>query len=189
MPAPHGPPPAPGSGWPPPGPRPWTSPPPRHDYASWWRRVAGLVVDRLPLWVAAAVLVAGYVPLYAGLLRRDLSVQPSYGLVLVGTLLYLAAFGFDVWNRWFRAGRTGQTLGRRAAGTYLVSQDTGRPIGPLAAFVRDLLHILDGWAYVGYLWPLWDEDRQTFADKILRTVVVRTRVEPLAKGEPTQLVV
>ena len=49
--------------------------------------------------------------------------------------------------------------------------------------------MLDGLAYVGYLWPLWDDERQTFADKILRTGVVRTRVEPLATGEPTHLVV
>ena len=26
--------------------------------------------------------------------------------------------------------------------------------------------------YLGYLWPLWDDKRQTFADKILSTVVV-----------------
>ncbi|MDQ1539752.1 MAG: hypothetical protein QOH29_478, partial [Actinomycetota bacterium] len=26
--------------------------------------------------------------------------------------------------------------------------------------------------YLGYLWPLWDSKRQTFADKILKTVVV-----------------
>ena len=40
------------------------------------------------------------------------------------------------------------------------------------AFIRDLVHILDGMAYVGYLWPLWDEKKQTFADKIMRTIVV-----------------
>jgi uncharacterized RDD family membrane protein YckC len=32
--------------------------------------------------------------------------------------------------------------------------------------------VLDGFCYVGYLWPLWDDKRQTFADKILGTVVV-----------------
>jgi len=33
---------------------------------------------------------------------------------------------------------------------------------------------LDGLpCYLGYLWPLWDSKRQTFADKIVGTVVVR----------------
>jgi uncharacterized RDD family membrane protein YckC len=25
---------------------------------------------------------------------------------------------------------------------------------------------------VGYLWPFWDDKKQTFADKIMRTIVV-----------------
>ena len=33
-------------------------------------------------------------------------------------------------------------------------------------------HILDALTYVGFLWPLWDAKRQTFADMLMRTVVV-----------------
>ena len=40
------------------------------------------------------------------------------------------------------------------------------------ALVRDLAHIVDGFFYLGYLWPLWDATRQTFADKICSTVVL-----------------
>jgi hypothetical protein len=25
---------------------------------------------------------------------------------------------------------------------------------------------------VGYLWPLWDDKRQTFADQIMKTIVI-----------------
>jgi hypothetical protein len=25
---------------------------------------------------------------------------------------------------------------------------------------------------VGYLWPLWDDKRQTFADQVMKTVVI-----------------
>ncbi len=41
------------------------------------------------------------------------------------------------------------------------------------ALVRDLVHIVDGFFYLGYLWPLWDAKKQTFADKILTTLVVK----------------
>ena len=35
------------------------------------------------------------------------------------------------------------------------------------------VHILDAIpCYVGLLWPLWDNKRQTFADKILKMVVL-----------------
>jgi hypothetical protein len=41
------------------------------------------------------------------------------------------------------------------------------------AFARDIVHLLDSLpCYIGFLWPLWDAKRQTFADKILSTVVV-----------------
>ena len=48
------------------------------------------------------------------------------------------------------------------------------PIGPGRSFLRQVAHILDALpCYLGYLWPLWDSKRQTFADKIMTTVVVR----------------
>ena len=37
-------------------------------------------------------------------------------------------------------------------------------------------HVLDSLpCYLGYLWPLWDAKRQTFADKIMSTVVVEQK--------------
>jgi uncharacterized RDD family membrane protein YckC len=52
----------------------------------------------------------------------------------------------------------------------------GSYIGGGMAFVRELAHVLDGLpCYLGYLWPLWDDKRQTFSDKVCGTVVVRTR--------------
>jgi hypothetical protein len=42
------------------------------------------------------------------------------------------------------------------------------------SFLRALSHILDSLAcYIGWLWPLWDGKKQTFADKVCSTVVVQ----------------
>lgn len=176
-------------------PPPWTAPPPgwtavpiapswrREEYATWSRRVAGNLLDHVPSYVALALLLVSYAPLYAGLLHRDVTAQPSWPLFVVGLLLCLAATGWNVYNRWVVAGRTGQSLGRRVTRTWLVSSVDGRPVGVLNALVRDLLHVLDGLGYVGYLWPLWDDQRQTLADKIIQTVVVRTPVAPLTDLE------
>jgi uncharacterized RDD family membrane protein YckC len=60
------------------------------------------------------------------------------------------------------------------AGTRLIHQQTGQPIGGGAGIGRAFVHILDGIpCYLGYLWPLWDAKKQTFADKIMSTVVVK----------------
>lgn len=66
----------------------------------------------------------------------------------------------------------GQTIGKEQLGLTLVSESTGQPIGTSKAFVRDIGHILDGFCLIGHLFPLWDQKRQTLADKILTTVVI-----------------
>ncbi len=103
--------------------------------------------------------------------------DPSGAGAAVGGVLialgYLAAFGLQLWNRVFRQGRTGQSWGKKIVGIRLVAEHTGQPVGAGLAFGREICHVLDGFLYLGYLWPLWDDKRQTFADKICSTVVVR----------------
>ena len=52
--------------------------------------------------------------------------------------------------------------------------ETGQPIGGAQGIVRYFAHILDSiTCLIGYLFPLWDEKRQTFADKVMKTVVLK----------------
>lgn len=88
---------------------------------------------------------------------------------------FLIAVAFGVWNLCIRQGRTGQSLGKSNLGLRLVKESTGQPMGAGLSFVRQLAHYVDGLCYIGYLWPLWDAKRQTFADKIMSTVVIRDR--------------
>ena len=88
-------------------------------------------------------------------------------------LFLLVGLVYTGYNRWYLGGTTGQSFGKRALSLRLISEQTGQPIGPLMAFVRDICHILDSVAcYVGWLFPLWDAKRQTFADKIINTIVI-----------------
>ena len=78
-----------------------------------------------------------------------------------------------MWNYCLKQGRTGYTVGKGVLGIKLIKQDTGQPMGAGLSFVRQLAHIVDAIpCYLGYLWPLWDAKRQTFADKIMGTVVI-----------------
>lgn len=123
-------------------------------YATWFQRVGAAVIDAV---IPAIIYIIGFVT------RTGL-------LILLFVLIAIAVQGY---NRWFLAGRTGQSWGKKAMGLRLISETTGEPIGAGMAFVRDIVHFLDGlFCYIGYLWPLWDPKRQTFADKILHTIVV-----------------
>ena len=97
----------------------------------------------------------------------------------IGLIFYLAALGWIGYNRWYRAGRTGQSLGKSATNVRLISEQTGAPIGGAMAFLRDLAHFVDAIiCYAGFLFPLWDSKRQTLADKLAHTVVVKNDAVP-----------
>lgn len=74
-----------------------------------------------------------------------------------------------------REGRTGQSWGRQAMGIRLLDARTGMPIGGGRAFGRFLLagYVSGSICYLGYLWMLWDDQNQTWHDKIMSTVVVK----------------
>lgn len=176
---------------------PWATPPayvavPWGPLASWGSRVGASLIDSLLSLIGVVPYLAGFALVFAGVPKP--AAQDGYpapdggypspppasvanvGLIAVGGFLLLLGLalilGIQIWNRAVRQGRTGQSVGKQAMGIALVDERTGGPIGPWMSFVRDLAHFLDGFLYLGYLWPLWDPKRQTFADKVVGTVVV-----------------
>ena len=124
------------------------------NYASWLQRVGAYLIDVIPVAILYII----------GLVTR------STAALFVFIIIAIAVNGY---NRWYQAGKTGQSWGKRALGITLLSEETGQPIGAGMAFVRDICHFVDGIiCYIGYLFPLWDAKRQTLADKIMRTVIV-----------------
>jgi uncharacterized RDD family membrane protein YckC len=122
-------------------------------YANWGQRVGAYLIDALPVIILDTI-------------GREI----SFGVYAVFALIGLA---YTVYNRWYLGGTTGQSFGKKVLNLRLISEQSGQPIGPLMAFLRDICHILDTLAcFVGWLFPLWDAKRQTFADKIVNTVVV-----------------
>ena len=143
------------------------APPPASAYAHWGQRVGAYLIDAL-------LLVPGYVVASIG---AALAGGDSGGASAVGALLmavgYLGSAAVAIWNQVFRQGRTGWSIGKKVLGIRLLAEATGQPLGPLLTFGRSLAHILDALpCYLGFLWPLWDPKRQTFADKIVHSVVV-----------------
>jgi uncharacterized RDD family membrane protein YckC len=123
-------------------------------YANWGQRVGAYLIDYVPIFVLELI----------GFILRN-----SIGFLL----FFLASLAWWIYNRCIQAGRTGQSLGKRTLHLRLISENTGEPIGAGMAFARDICHILDSLAcYIGWLFPLWDAKRQTFADKIISTVVI-----------------
>lgn len=122
-------------------------------FATWIYRVGAALLDGIIVSVPAFVIA-----LLAGN-RFVYNILAFIGSLAMGYL----------------AGAQGQTPGMRVLGIRLVRDSDGQLLGGGLGIVRGICHLLDAIpCLIGYLWPLWDSKRQTFADKIMGTVVVRT---------------
>ena len=135
-------------------------------YPSWAARAGALAIDVLP-----AVAVITTMALLA-------ITTPQWGpLWWVFTVTAVLAFLAMVVNRWVLPPLTGWTLGRAVFGIRIVTGGDV-PAGTARLVLRDVAHLLDTISlFIGWLWPLWDARKRTFADLLLRTearLVLRT---------------
>jgi uncharacterized RDD family membrane protein YckC len=128
--------------------------------ASFGRRLVALLLDGILIGIVYGIVLA---------ISRPLGVA-------VGWLLYLAYFTY------FEGSPSGQTVGKKALGIRVIDFGTGGPLGYGRGFVRWLGRILSGIACaLGYLWMLWDKEKQTWHDKIATSVVVPESAYPVTK--------
>ena len=187
------PPPPPSSGWgstPPPGYQPYatTSQSATPPYAGFGARLGGYLLDGLLYGLLMAVFVVPAVILGIAAFdgcntferadgTTDVICPPGKpeGGMLAGAIT-LAVIGLIIVAvLYVRAlGRTGQTWGRKIAGVKVVKRETGLPLGTGKAFLRWLVAgIVSGNCVLGYLWMLWDKDKQTWHDKIIGSIVIK----------------
>jgi uncharacterized RDD family membrane protein YckC len=146
---------------PPPAPQPqaWQQGPsgPR---ASFGRRLVALIVDGIVIGVVEGIAIA--------IFGRG----AGYGIATLFGLLYVALL---------EGGPRGQTLGKMALGIRVIDFNTGGPIGYARGFLRYIGKLISAIAcFLGYLWMLWDKEKQTWHDKIATTVVVPVQYYPVS---------
>ena len=123
--------------------------------ANWGPRALGILIDILIILVADIVFIV-----------LAAIVHPLVFLLwIVGLLGWL----FMAWQ----VGETGQSPGMRVVGLKCVQNQTGQVLGFGMGVVRGLANVINSIiCYIGWLFPLWDDQRQTVADKIMSTYVV-----------------
>jgi uncharacterized RDD family membrane protein YckC len=120
--------------------------------AAWGWRVLGYIIDAIVIAVPSGII---------GIATGSRAIYDI--LALVGGLVI-----------GYLNGAQGQSPGKRAVGIKVLREQDGQLLGGGMGIVRLLAHILDSLAcLIGWFWPLWDDKRQTFADKIVGTVVIK----------------
>ena len=128
--------------------------------AGFWRRFAGSFVDGIVVGIAS------------GILRAILGTGAGAGLGLVVSAVYFTAF---------IGAERGQTLGQMALGIRVVGLDTGRSIGYGRALLRWFVSLISAAVFLlGYLWMLWDSEKQCWHDKAANDVVVPVQYYPVS---------
>ncbi|WNI32091.1 RDD family protein [Streptomyces sp. ITFR-6] len=136
-------------------------PPPAH----WGERVGAWMLDLMI--IVAPMYALGFVDI----VRSDDPANADPGPFFAVGVAYFLFMGF---YQLYREGRYGQTTGKKVLRISVHRQADGATLGFGMAFVRKLAHIVDSLpCYLGWLWPLWDVRRQTFADKMCSTVVIK----------------
>jgi uncharacterized RDD family membrane protein YckC len=98
------------------------------------------------------------------------------GLLAAGIALAIVGWLVVVFLYVRAMGKTGQPWGARIVGVKVVDERTGNPIGFGRALGRSLFAniISANVLYLGFLWMLWDDKKQTWQDKVVNSVVVKS---------------
>jgi uncharacterized RDD family membrane protein YckC len=126
--------------------------------AGFWQRFGAVLIDGILLAVIGFILGAA------------LKGAGSALALLIGIAYFV----------YLEGGPTGQTLGKKALGIRVISFDTGGSIGYGRAFIRYIGRIVSAVViYIGYLWMLWDKEKQCWHDKFAGDVVVPVSSYPV----------
>ncbi len=146
------------------------------NYAEWWKRAVGAIIDAILLGIVNSILGAIFG------LNADNAVNTTTGaldpaaftalitgnilLMILGVAYYVVLNGSE----------KGQTVGKMVMKIRVRDMATGGPAGYGKAFIRYivslvlfLLCVIPG--IVDVLFPLWDDKKQTLHDKAAGTIV------------------
>lgn len=176
------PPPPPPGNYPPPPPPPGAGVLPKDAYTPWIKRVGAYIIDVIPIAILSGVgqglsLATGENNCTSSSGDNNYGVyctsQPSALGLILSFVFGIAAIAFWLWNYGYRQGTTGSSIGKSVLKFKVIGEKTGQPIGFGLSIVRQIAHFVDAIiCYIGFLFPLWDDKRQTLADKIMSTVCV-----------------
>ena len=121
------------------------------EYADFWARLGGAIIDTVLVGVASYALVFGVVPWLGG--------------IFIGFLYHWLTVAY--WN--------GQTVGKRVLNIRVARPD-GSAVDPGVAAGRAAVRIVSGVPFgLGFLWAAWDPEKRTWHDMVADTRVYRVR--------------
>lgn len=134
--------------------------------AGFWKRFAAALIDGILVGIVSSLLGA-----ILGVEVGDPSAGASGLQLLLGVGYYV----------YFHGSPSGQTIGKKLLSIRVLGANDGASISYGTAALRYVGSILSAIVcLLGYLWMLWDPNKQTWHDKIASTIVVPESAAPVA---------
>jgi len=159
--------------------------------ASFGQRLGAYLIDYVILFVPIIILAMILGVFSASTLEVDPETGnlTSVGGPAIGALLIFYALTIVaplIYYGYFEGSPSGQTIGKKALNIRVIRMDGG-PLGWGLAIGRYFARILSSICLLGYLWMLWDPEKQTWHDKLTNTVSVPVAAYPIPQqGGPQQ---
>lgn len=147
-------------------------------YAGFWQRfgarfldlVFGSLLAVIPSLIVGAVLYLVIVP------EDPTQAEEEDAATIAGYAVYTVWGIVNFLYVWI-GNAQGGTWGKRAFGLRVISVHDGRYLGYARSFLRYLISLLGaGVLYIGWLWMIWDKNKQTWHDKVSGSIVVKSKV-------------
>jgi uncharacterized RDD family membrane protein YckC len=128
--------------------------------AGFWIRFGAALIDGIGIGIISFAL------------RSAIGLAGSAVAILIALLYYT----------YLEGSASGQTIGKKLVGIRVIDFNTGGPIGYGRAALRFVGRYVSAFALLlGYLWMLWDKEKQTWHDKFASSVVVPASSYPVEK--------
>ncbi len=128
-------------------------------YAGFFHRLVAGLID--------GVLVA----VGSGIISGIFGLMGDAGRTLASLVTMVLGYAYYV----YFISHRGQTLGKQAVGIRVQNIETGQNLDMVSAILREVVgkFISALVLCLGYFWMLWDDKKQTWHDKIAKSVVVK----------------
>lgn len=160
----------------------WGAGTPAYNFANFGQRLIGVIIDGLILIALTAIptiigifLIANGVSTNVENGTSEVTNGTSVGFaVLFFVIAFIIAVLYEPLLTARKGPKNGQTPGRSVAGVRITNLQGG-PIGTGQAWGRNLFKVFFSGSvfYLGYLWMLWDTNKQCWHDKIANTLVLK----------------
>jgi serine/threonine protein kinase len=131
-------------------------------FAGFGQRFIASLIDGIVLWIAGVLI---------GAIALVLASDSTYDSLTCCLQLLPTGLSFSYYT-YFHA-HSGQTPGKKAMRIKVVSSD-GSPVSTGKSIVRTIGYWISTLFFcLGFLWMLWDQDKQTWHDKMAGTYVIK----------------